>query len=169
MKEEKKETTKVAHSINHRFVCEHCNEQSDWITTVIKGNTKEEILNNRIPIMQEQIKRGNYDGFNSLLGCQRCGKQQSWGLKVAKGFVLFAPIGGILAVISTFWIFLTVFSWRSWFFWLSLIGIFVVGTLIIFIYGLVKLIKIKSHIKQTEQRNIPEIDWRIEELAPSVS
>jgi len=34
----------VSHTVNHRYVCEHCGELSEWTTSAIKGKTMEEIF-----------------------------------------------------------------------------------------------------------------------------
>ena len=155
---EKKET-KITHSVNHRFVCEHCNELNGWTTTVFEGKTKEEILNNKIPEAQKNIERGDYGSIDCLLKCEKCGKRQSWQLKDAQKTMLYAPFAGILAVTSISWL-LIFFHRRSWILPLF-VGIFVVATIAFFIFGLVGYIRVKSHMNQTRQRNIPEIDWGI--------
>ena len=57
---------KVSHDVNHRFICEHCGEFSEWKTSAITGQSLEDIFKTEIPQAQKEIKAGNYAVLSAL-------------------------------------------------------------------------------------------------------
>jgi len=158
----KKETPKIIRSIPYRFTCEHCGVQTDWKDAHVSGDTDNTINQTVIPKAIDEAQKGNYFDLNNIIGkCEHCGHRQSWELGEAKtwmrrspliGLGVGATIGGIGAVITVFLF--------------GLLGaaiIFIVISLIsmlgAFIYGLTQYLSIKSDMKKTASRHIPEIIW----------
>ena len=149
-----KQNEQVSYNVNHRYVCEHCGEWSDWTTSAITGKTMEDIFETAIPKTQKEVETGNYAVLTALdEKCKKCGRYQSWGIKGAKGLIKKSPLIGLGAAGSL--------GWLLWFFFglLGFLAVFVVVTLFVLIYGLVNYNRITSDIKKTSQRNIPEINW----------
>ena len=145
---------KVSHDVKHRFICEHCSELSEWKTSVITGQSLEDIFKTEIPQAQKAIEAGNYSTLTTLdEKCQKCGRYQSWGLNGAKWLMKKSPLIGLGIAGSLGWIF--------WFFFglLGFVGVFIIVMLLSLIIGLVSYIRITSDMKKTSQRNIPEINW----------
>ena len=145
---------KESHNVNHRYICEHCGELSEWKISAITGQTLEDIFKTEIPQAQKEIEAGNYAVLSALdEKCQKCGRHQSWGLKGSTGFMKKSPLIGLGAAGSLGWVF--------WFFFglLGFVAVFVVVTLFFLIFGLVGYIRVTSDMKKTSQRNIPEIKW----------
>ena len=151
MKSNQKETVK--HHISYRFVCEHCGTVSEWRNTAVGGETQEVIFDKKIPSLQKEVAQNNYSSVASNGKCAKCGKRQSWEVKNSTFFMKWSLLIGLGVAGSL--------GWVVWFLFglLGFVSVFVIVSLISFIYGLVDYIQVSSHARATSRRNKPEIIW----------
>ncbi|MDR1593426.1 MAG: DUF805 domain-containing protein [Prevotellaceae bacterium] len=144
----------IVYNVQHRYVCEHCGELSEWVTSPVNGKSIDDMLKKQIPEMQKRVNSGSYIDFIKLDNtCPKCGKHQSWGLKGAKSFMIKSPLIGLGVAGSL--------GWVVWFLFglLGFLIAFVAGMLFFLIFGFVSYIKVVFDMKKTSNRNIPEIKW----------
>jgi hypothetical protein len=156
MKNNKKEMVKRL--ISRRFVCEHCGNISKWKNTTVMGETQEIILNKKIPAAQKNVAKNDYSDFAGDGKCAKCGKRQSWEIKGSTFFMKWSLPIGLGAAGSLGWVIWLMFGL------LGFAAVFVVVSLLAFIFGLVEYIKIRTNMRATNKRNKPEIIWEGVEL-----
>ena len=159
----KKETPKIKRDIPYRYVCEHCGTQTEWKIANVTGDTDEAIDRTVIPGLMRNAQQGNFFDLSNITGkCERCGHHQSWELGEAKAWMRRSPlmglgIGGMIGGVGAF---ATVFLFGLLGALILFLGISLLGMLGAFIYGLVKYIGIKSDMKKTRLRYMPELIWQ---------
>lgn len=166
------ENTKVKRTIPYRFVCEHCGTQTSWKEAHVSGDSYEAIDRVELPKVRGEVERGNYFDLNNINGkCEHCGGHQSWELGEAKAWMMRSPLMGLGlgCMIGGIGAFLTVFFFGLLGAFLLFVGLSILGMIGAFIYGLARYVIIKSHMKKTHVRYIPELIWYAEQTQPDMT
>jgi len=158
---------KVKRELPYRFVCEHCGIQTEWKYASVAGDTEAAIDETVLPKAMQAAQGGNYFDLNNITGkCASCGHRQSWELGEAKAWIRQSPlmglgissmVGGVGALIAVLFFGL-----------LGALIIFIAVSLLVmigvFIYGVIQYFIIKSEMKKTAYRYIPEIVWHPQQI-----
>ncbi|MCL1847990.1 MAG: hypothetical protein FWF91_08550 [Coriobacteriia bacterium] len=158
----KNETPKIIREIPYRFVCEHCGTMTEWKTATVSGDTNEAIDSKVIPGAMKAAQKGNYFDLGNIKGkCDRCGHRQSWELGEAKAWMRRSPVMGLGlgATIGGVGALITVFLFGLLGALIIFIALSLLGMIGAFIYGLAQYLIVKSEMRKTVYRYIPEVIW----------
>jgi len=168
----KKQTPQVTRKIPYRFVCEHCGAQIDWKYAQVTGASDAIIDQQVIPKAMKAVRSGNYYDLNNIVGkCGHCGHRQSWELGEAKAWMRKSPLMGLGlgCMAGGVGAFAAVFFFGILGAGIIFVAVSLLGMIAAFIYGLVQYLTVKSEMKKTTYRHIPEVIWYQQQVEPATS